>query len=109
MDKIPYRIKKIVNEYLDSLKRNNIPIQQAILFGSYVSGKYNEYSDIDIALVSDFFEGIRFLDRKKILKISLDIDEDIEPMPFNPKQFTTDNPFVREILETGVNVNSITL
>jgi predicted nucleotidyltransferase len=109
MDKIPYRIKKVVNEYLNSLNENNIPIQQAILFGSYVNGKYNEYSDIDIALVSDFFEGIRFLDRKKILKISLDIDEDIEPMPFNPKQFTKDNPFVREILETGVNVNSLTL
>jgi len=109
MDKIPYRIKKIVNEYINSLNRNNIPIQHAILFGSYVSGKYNKFSDIDIALVSDFFEGIRFLDRKKILKITLEINEDIEPMPFSPKQFTTDNPFVREILETGVNVNKITL
>jgi len=44
--------------------------------------------------------------KKKNIKISLDIDEDIEPMPFNPKQFTTKNPFVREILETGVNVNA---
>jgi len=106
MVKIPYRVKKVVNEYINSLNRNNIPIQQAILFGSYVSGNYNEYSDIDIALVSDFFEGNRFWDRKKILKISLDIDADIEPMPFNPKQFTTDDPFVKEILETGVNVTS---
>ena len=65
MVKIPYRIKKIVIDYVDSLNSNNIQIQNAILFGSYVNGNYNEFSDIDIALVSDCFNGFRFLDRKK--------------------------------------------
>jgi predicted nucleotidyltransferase len=104
MDQVPYRIKKSVIDYINTLNRNNIPIQQAILFGSYVNGKYNDYSDIDIALVSDSFDGVRFFDRKKILKFALEIDQDIEPMPFKPEQFTTDNPFVKEILETGVSI-----
>jgi len=104
MDKIPISIKKTIDEYLYTLKNNNIPIQHAILFGSYANGNYTGNSDIDIALVSDFFDGIRFLDRKKIIKITLKVSKEIEPLPFNPKQFTIDDPFVREIIETGINL-----
>ena len=104
MDKIPNSIKKTIDEYLYTLKNNNIPIQNAILFGSYANGNYKDYSDIDIALVSDFFDGIRFLDRKKIMKITLEVSKEIEPMPFNTTQFTTDDPFVKEIIETGINL-----
>jgi uncharacterized protein len=106
MDNIPYTIQKIINEYLDTLNRNNIQIQQAILYGSYANGRYHKYSDIDIALVSDSFDGIRFLDRIKIMKITLKVCKDIEPMPFNPKKFTMDDPFVREIMETGIKLKS---
>ena len=108
MDKIPYRVKKIINKYIDALNKNNIKIEQAILYGSYANGSYNKYSDIDIALVSESFEGIRFLDRNKIMKISLQISKDIEPMPFSPEKFTIDDPFVCEILETGIKFLQIT-
>ena len=104
MDKIPYRIRAIINQYIDSLNKNNIPIQQAVLYGSYANGNYHKYSDIDIALVSTSFGGVRFLDRNKIMGLTLKISKDIEPMPFSPNTFTMDDPFVKEILDTGIKL-----
>jgi len=104
MVEIPDKIKLILNKYLASLNENNIPIQKAVLFGSYANGSYNEWSDIDVALVSNIFEGIRIKDRDKIRRITLAISYQIEVMPYKPEDFTTDDPFVNEILETGIHI-----
>jgi len=101
---IPIKIRRIVDQYLAALEANKIPIRQAILFGSYTRGNYNKWSDIDIALVSEAFEGNRIDDRGKIRKITLSISSDIEVLPFNPRDFTTDDPFVREIVKTGIKI-----
>ena len=105
MDKIPIRIQKLITRYLEELGKNNIPIQRAILFGSYVNGSNHEWSDIDIALISDKFEGIRFKDRNKIRSITLAISSDLSPLPYRPEDFSPDDPFVREILEHGIMVH----
>ena len=104
MAKIPVRIQKIIDKYLSALRENNIPINKAILFGSYAHGKHHQWSDIDIALVSSIFEGDRFLDRKKIRKINLSVSSDLEVLPFHPRDFTAENPLVKEILDTGVTL-----
>ena len=104
MDQIPYAVKKIIRRYIDALNQNNFPIQKAILYGSYATGRYHKHSDIDIALVSESFDGVRFLDRNKIMKITLNISKDIEPMPFSPQKFTTDDPFVKQIMKTGIHL-----
>jgi predicted nucleotidyltransferase len=54
-----------INKFVRGLEKNQIHIQQAILFGSYAKGTAKEWSDIDLALVSEDFSGIRFLDWKK--------------------------------------------
>ena len=79
-------------------------IQQVFLFGSYATGNYTEWSDIDLALVSEVFEGTRIHDRKKIRPITLSISSEIEVLPYSPEDFTSDDPFVKEILETGVKI-----
>ena len=79
-------------------------IEQAILFGSYAQGTYTSWSDIDLALVSSDFEGDRFKDRDKIRRIKLKISSDLEPIPYSPNAFTADDPFVKQILTTGINV-----
>lgn len=104
MAQIPDRVKKIIDNYLRALKENGIPVKEAILFGSYAHGKHTEWSDIDIALVSTIFEGDRFSDRGKIRKINLSVSSDLEILPFHPNDFTSDNPFVKEIIETGVKI-----
>ncbi|MEM0139007.1 MAG: nucleotidyltransferase domain-containing protein [Ferroplasma sp.] len=34
-----------------------------ILFGSYARGDFNLWSDVDIIIISEYFENIRFMDR----------------------------------------------
>ena len=104
MDKIPIKIHRLLKKYVEELEKNRIPIRQAVLFGSYAAGGSHEWSDIDIALVSDVFEGRRIRDRNKIRKITLDISTDLSPLPFRPEDFTPEDPFVREILEHGINI-----
>ena len=61
-------------------------------------------SDIDIALVSDIFEGSRIKDRSMIRKITLSVSCDIEVLPFSTEKFTQDDPFVKEIIEHGIKI-----
>ncbi|NOY69052.1 MAG: nucleotidyltransferase domain-containing protein [Deltaproteobacteria bacterium] len=104
MAEIPDKIINNVKKYIDVLNRNGFGIKQAVLFGSYANGNYNKWSDIDIALVSDKFEGIRFNDRKKIRQYKFEINEDIEPLPYTPDDFATNDPFIKKILQTGIRI-----
>lgn len=74
------------------------------MFGSYAQGTYSSWSDIDLAIVSSDFEGDRFKDRDKIRRMKLKISSDLEPIPYPPDDFTADDPFVKQILATGISV-----
>ena len=104
MAKIPDKVKNTIEKFLQALKENNIAIKKAILFGSYARGNYTEWSDIDLAIVSEVFEGSRMDDRDKIRPIKLSISSDLEVLPYTPEDFTEDDPFVKEIIETGIEV-----
>ncbi len=104
MAEIPNKIQTIISCYLALLKEHGFQIEDAILFGSYARGTANQWSDIDLALVSNAFEGVRFIDKNKIRKITISVSSDLEILPFNPKDFTPGNPLVKEILETGIRV-----
>ena len=62
MVKIPNKINSIIEKYLKLLKENGFSLNDAYLFGSYAKGNNTKWSDIDIAIVSDDFKGIRILD-----------------------------------------------
>ena len=104
MAEIPDRVKKIINRFIKELVDNDIKVEQAILFGSYAQGTFNDWSDIDLAIVSTAFAGERFSDRDKIRRIKLGVSCDLEPIPYNPVDFNTNNPFVKIILKTGIRV-----
>jgi len=106
MVKIPNEIKEKINQYISNLNENNFKLKKVILFGSYINGKYSAWSDIDVALISDEFTGDRFEDRKRIARITLDVDYRIDPLPFNTKDFDYTNLFVKEIIDTGLVIYS---
>ena len=56
------------------LNINNIQINKAYGFGSYARKQQNEWSDIDLVLVSDKFEGIMFNDRCKVNPFVVKVD-----------------------------------
>jgi predicted nucleotidyltransferase len=104
MVQLPAKVKNTIDRYLKALNRHNIPISEAILFGSYARGNYQEWSDIDIALVSEIFVGDRIDDKDKIRKITLSVSSEIEVIPFSPKEFHLRNPLAKEILTTGIKL-----
>lgn len=104
MVKIPNKIRDIIENYISVLRENNISIKNAYLFGSYAKGTDTEWSDIDIALVSDSFEGVRYKDKDKIRKITLSISSNLEILPFTPDDFSIENPLAKEIIETGIRL-----
>ena len=104
MAQIPDTIMSILEKYVAELEKANIHLKAAILFGSYAKGNYGKFSDIDVALVSDDFQGVRFFDKERIKKATLAVDYRIDPLPFRSEDFEEDNLFVKEILETGIKV-----
>jgi predicted nucleotidyltransferase len=104
MDKIPDNIKPLIKSYMETLEKSGIHIDNAFLFGSYSRGTYNEFSDIDIALVSKSFTGNRIKDRDKIRKHTLSTSSMIEVIPFSIDDFNELNPFAKEIIKTGIRI-----
>ena len=95
---------KTLGKFLNLVTEAGYQIQRAVLFGSYASGKADRWSDMDVALVSPDFTGIPFNDRKALIPFLLKTDTRIEVHPFKPEEFSRDNLFVVEILDTGVNL-----
>jgi len=96
-------INNLISKFVN-LVSDEFPIKSVYLFGSYAKGEAKEYSDIDLAVVSDKFEGSRFFDKEKLNKYILKTSIDLEIHPFRTVDFTEDNPFVKEIIQTGLKI-----
>ena len=99
-----YAIKK-VKELADLLRQNGFHFQSIFLFGSFAkpaNGDDFEWSDIDVAIVSDDFSGSRFDDNKRLLPYAIKVDPRIELHPFTVADFEN-SPFARdEIRAKGI-------
>ena len=94
-------IMDIVAKFADTASKE-MKLNKVILYGSYSKGSERGDSDIDIAVVSPDFTGDRTEDQFRLMKYRRNIDLRIEPMPFRPEEFVLEDPFVREIIETGM-------
>lgn len=98
--------KKIIDDvkfFIEQIK-NEINIHSVYLFGSCAKSENQDASDIDVAIVSDSFAGFIFTDTELILNKTKNINRMIEPHPFRIEDFTEDNPFVKEIISTGLRI-----
>ncbi len=89
---------------MKELENENLNISQVFLFGSYAKNKETPWSDIDLAVVSDDFTGERMIDYDRFVNAILKVDRSFEPIPYRTEQFTIDNPFVNEIISTGIRI-----
>ena len=96
-------IRKIAEQYVRLIK-SDMNVHKAYLYGSAVSGVFTEDSDIDIAIVADDFTGDFIEDLLRLMKLRRHIDNRIEPHPFKPNDFKPDDPFVAEIMNTGIEI-----
>ena len=99
-------VTSIIQQYVEDVKKN-MPIDKVYLYGSYAKGTQLEKSDVDICFFSNSFESRRNLDILTdlfYLKTKYDKDLLIEPNAFPTSELYGDNPFVKEILQTGQEV-----
>jgi predicted nucleotidyltransferase len=96
----------MAKKFIGLLKINGINVYEAYLFGSIAMDKADEYSDIDIAIVSEDFTGIPFYDVKKISKFRRAVDLRLEVHPFSLNDILHDPPlFFLDIKNKGVQIS----
>ena len=99
------KIRRIINDFAEQLKKNHIEYESLVLFGSYAKGNYHKNSDMDIAVISSQFGKNRLLERIKLMKISSKIDIRIEPHPVPLKDWLEGwKELVYEINKTGIKI-----
>ena len=95
-------IIRIATDYADDV-RQVMPVDKAVLFGSYAKGTATDLSDVDICFFLNDFAGKQ---RVEILVQLLNLGGKYKGVFFEPTVFPTSeikngNPFVKEILSTG--------
>lgn len=97
-------IQNIVTNYVRKISAQ-IPLVKVILFGSYAKGTYDNDSDIDLAIFSEYFEGMKGVDAFKFLFMqTLEYDVDLEPLAFTSADYNEPVGIVEEILRTGIEI-----
>jgi len=97
-------IYKDIKKYVAELRKKNIDIVAAYLFGSYANGKPTKWSDIDVALLTTKFVGDSFDFKFLLMKIAREINYNIEPHPYLVNEFNEDNPMAKVIMKTGERI-----
>lgn len=101
---LPEQIKSDIQRLITELQKEGVNVERAIVFGSHVTSGANEFSDIDVALVSSDFIGSRFENNIQIVKAVLQVNYLLETHPYRPEDFY-DSPFVRdEIIKKGIEI-----
>jgi predicted nucleotidyltransferase len=96
---------RLARRFKKLLLERGYPIQRVILFGSVAKNTTHQWSDIDIAVVTNPFNASRIEEGTDILLASMDIDTRIETVTLRPEDFK--RPFFglgKELEKTGVDV-----
>ncbi len=95
-------IQNSIKKYIKEISKH-YNIEEVYLFGSYAKGTNHKDSDIDIAIIINSDNNVFDL-MVELMMLTQDIDLRIEPHPIKVKDFEDGNPFVQEIIDTGIKV-----
>ncbi len=95
---------KIIHKYINRLISSEIKVHSVYLFGSYAKGSIHKDSDIDLAIILDKIKNT-FETEVKLMTLRKNDETIIEPHIFEKEDFVKINPFVNEILKTGVKID----
>ena len=93
----------IIDSYINRLLINKIDIYSVYLFGSYAKEINNNDSDIDLAIVLNTSKKT-FETEVKLMTLREKNETIIEPHIFDKNSFSKTNPFIIEILKTGIKI-----
>ena len=96
-----------VRRYLSFVRENGVPVTFGVIFGSQASGKADEWSDIDLIVVSPRFDHERRRDDAILLgRFAARTDTRLEPIPCGERQWEEDDstPIIEIARRTGERV-----
>ncbi|MBF0098799.1 MAG: nucleotidyltransferase domain-containing protein [Magnetococcales bacterium] len=80
-----------IQHYLQVVHQRGVPVDFAVLYGSVARGEMNDWSDIDLMVVSPLFDPPRrHEDVDQIWIATLDADARIEPVAIGSRQWRED-------------------
>ncbi len=98
-------IIKIVQDYLDKVKQAGIPVNSAVVYGSFARGENTANSDIDLLVLSSIFDKEKKeQDISTLWKVTRHIDNRIEPAAVGIKEFKErqDSPIIGIARQEGI-------
>lgn len=102
--KISKKLEQTIREYIELLKKDKMPIQRVVLFGSYAKGKQNSWSDVDLCVVSPAFKDSWQTTQYLWQKLPRDSKFILEPVGYTPKDFKDESSLINQIKKTGVKI-----
>ena len=110
MENLPYNIKDSINKFVTESKRIlGDRLKKIILYGSYARGDYNNSSDIDILVLTDYNPEEFYTVLKMLSNMTFDIELDnnviLVPLINNITNFNLgieEIPFFANIQKEGV-------
>ena len=100
-------IKKLADDYIEKVI-NVLPVHKVFLYGSYAKGTATYLSDVDICFFLSDFGGKKRVD---IIGELLGLcgrykGAYFEPNAFPSSEIKSGNPFVNEVISTGIEIYS---
>jgi predicted nucleotidyltransferase len=81
------QVDKIITGFISRLV-TEIPVDEVILFGSYAHGNPKEHSDIDLAVISDWFrDKTRIESMQYLSRMAAGYNTLIEAIPFTAEEY----------------------
>lgn len=110
MDNLPINIQNAINKFVEESKKIlGKRIKKIILYGSYARGDYNNSSDIDILVLTDYKQTQFYAALKKLSSMTYDIELDynviLVPLINNINNYNDvidEIPFYMNIQKEGV-------
>jgi len=85
--------------------RRELPVDRAFLYGSYANGTATELSDVDVCFFLRDYGGRERVDMIiRLLNLGGKYQVFFEPVVFQTSEIERGNPFVKEILRTGLEI-----
>jgi len=81
------QVIKIVKKFINAVNARNIRVEKAYLFGSYAHGNANDYSDIDVAIISPDLGKSYLQETCLLMEIAQEIDLMISPDPYSLEEY----------------------
>jgi predicted nucleotidyltransferase len=100
-------VKKLIKLFVQSLKKD-IPVEKVFMFGSYVKGNPTKDSDIDLIVVSSFFEkGKRIKHMQYLFRKAAKVSPFLEPIPASPSEIKNPDKrlFLGQVLKSAKAYN----